>query len=107
MSRETLPNRRPNETVTVWHKGNLYEVTVGFDPETLEPVEAFIHGDKPGSDGDAIQYDFGVLVSIAMQHGASPQSLRRSLCTDALDDPATIAGAVMDVIDDMIETARE
>jgi hypothetical protein len=65
---------------------------------TNKASEVFVHGGKPGSDADAMQYDAGVLVSLLLQHGASPADIRRSLCEREDGSPATVAGAIIEVV---------
>ena len=49
MTRQRLPNRRPNETVDVTHDGRTYAITIGFDPATGEVREIFANDAKTGS----------------------------------------------------------
>ncbi len=79
MTRQRLPNRRPNETVAVAHDGCSYAVTLGFDPTTGEVREIFSHGAKVGSAMDGILDDTCILLSIMLQHGVQPSSFVGSM----------------------------
>jgi hypothetical protein len=102
MTRERLPDRRPSETRAVAWRGGALAVTAGFDPATGAVREVFASGYRFGSDLQATIDDACVIVSIALQHGARPAELRRSLGTvPALGDagpgeePASVLGAIV------------
>ena len=98
-TRQSLPDRRPNETMTVTHEGNCYAVTLGFDPATGEAREIFTHGAKVGSAMDAILADICTILSILLQHGVKPSSFVGSM--GRLGDgttPASIIGIIADVL---------
>ncbi len=93
MTRQRLPNRRPNETVDVTHDGHTYAVTLGFDPATGEVREIFSHGAKVGSAMDGILDDVCILLSIALQHGVQPSSFVGSMGRlGASGEPASVIG---------------
>lgn len=98
MSRQRLPNRRPNLTIELAHDGRAYAVTVGFDPADGAVREVFTHGAKAGSTMDGILDDACVALSLLMQHGVAPASLAASM--GRLGDgtsPASIIGALADL----------
>ena len=111
-ARKRLPNRRPSHTETLEVGGQIFTGTVGFDPETGRPCEVFLTGGKEGSMLDALLADAAVVISVALQHGISAQSLAKSVgrlpegpVTPAdLDEgkpariPASPIGAALDLV---------
>jgi hypothetical protein len=84
-----------------------FTVTVGFHPDTGEPLEVFA-GEAKGAMLAQIA-DACVALSIAMQHGATPAELRRSMgrvpdwvLRDGdmvqAETPASPVGAILDAI---------
>ena len=97
MPRERLLDRRQAETLDLWHGGRRYHLTVG-EYNDGRPGEVFIHGAKPGSDTDLLCDDIGVLISRLLQHGDDPASLASGIGQLGNGDPASIIGAVADVL---------
>ena len=97
MPRERLPDRRQAETMDLWHGGRRYHLTVGqYDDD--RPGEVFIHGAKPGSDTDLLGDDIGVLISRLLQYGDDPAALAAGLGRLGDGEPASIIGAIADVV---------
>jgi len=101
--RERLPQRRPAEVVEFIHNGHLYRATLGFyvaedrlTPERLG--EVFITAGKSGGHLDIAMHDAAIAVSLALQHGASPESLRHAFLRDAKGRPEGALGALFDLI---------
>lgn len=98
--RETLPGRRPSDVVTFEHGGFRCQGSVSyFDPLTCQrPAEVFLDLGKPGSDAQAAARDAAVVASIALQHGAPLETIRRALTR--LDDgrAAGPLGALLDFL---------
>jgi len=105
--RTRLPDRRPSMTIPAMWNGQRFTVTVGFHPDTGEPLEVFA-GEAKGAMHAQIA-DACVALSIAMQHGATPAELRRSMgrvpdwvLRDGdmvqADTPASPVGAILDAI---------
>ncbi len=97
MARERLPDRRQSETVDLWHGGRRFHLTIGEYPDGSSG-EVFIHGAKPGSDTDLLGDDIGVLISRLLQYGDNPASLAAGLGRLGNGDPASIVGAIADVL---------
>jgi len=95
--RQVLPQRRRAETFTVIHWDQPFVVTVGFFDDGT-PGEVFIDGCKTGTDIESIARDAGVLLSLALQHGVPPKTIRRAVTRGASDEPASILGAIVDSI---------
>jgi len=59
-------------------------VSVGTDPNSNTPLEAFFCArGKSGADLDALLYDAGVLLSLAVQHGTPIEALRDKMAAPA------------------------
>ena len=97
MQRERLPHRRQAETVDLWHGGQRFHVTIG-EYDDGWPGEVFLHGTKPGSDTDLLCDDIGVLISRLLQHGDDPASLASGVGRLGNGTPASIIGAIADVL---------
>ncbi len=112
--RHRLPTRRPSETRTLEVAGQVFEATVGLDPEDGQPRELFLTGGKAGSMLDALLGDVALVVSAALQHGISASALARSIARTpaaplTLTDlptatgpkctaPASVIGAALDLL---------
>ena len=99
------PNlRRPNESMEVDWIDPLgvstcaMTVTVGFDPDTAQPVEVFARAKKPGSVMDAMLDEGCVLISRDLQHGRTVDSLRSVFARSNDGRPFTPLGAVVDCL---------
>ena len=95
--RRVLPLRRAAETVNMRFWNQLFTVTVGFYADG-RPGEVFIDGCKTGNDIEPIARDAGVLLSLALQHGVPPDTIRHAVTRGASEEPASILGAVADSI---------
>ena len=97
MPREGLPHRRQSEPVELWYDGRRYHLTIGEYPDG-SPGETFVRGAKPGSDTDLLCDDIGVLISRLLQFGDDPTALAAGLGRLGNGDPASIVGAIADVV---------
>jgi hypothetical protein len=99
MTRQLLGNRRAALTFDVKHGDLAGSVTVsaGFYPDG-RIAEVFINGRKVGSEAAGIARDFAVVMSIALQHGATIDEIRHALTRNADGSPQTIAGTVADAL---------
>ena len=97
MMRRLLPQRRPAETFDLWFWNQSFTVTVGFYPDGT-PGEVFIDGGKTGQDIQFIARDAAVVLSLALQHGVPPETIRHAVTRGASEEPASILGAVVDSI---------
>lgn len=97
MIRQSLPNRRESETFEFQHEGHRYCGTVGYDRRG-RPLEVFLTTGKPGTGVETVSRDAAVAVSLALQHGAPLDTLRRAITR--LDDgrPAGPLGTLLDLI---------
>ena len=97
MIRRTLSQRRAAETFDLRFWNQLFTVTVGFYADGT-PGEVFIDIGKTGNDIESIARDAGVLLSLALQHGVSPETISHAITRGASEEPASILGAVIDSI---------
>lgn len=97
MTRKRLPDRRAAETVCLDHSGTRFMVTIGFYPDG-RPGEVFTHGARSGSNLDALLADACVVVSCLFQHGVEPQALAASMGRLGTAEPASVIGAVVDLV---------
>ena len=97
MIRRTLPQRRAAETFVLRLWNQVFKVTVGFYADGT-PGEVFIDGCKTGNDIQSIARDAGVLLSLALQHGVPPETIRHAVTRGVSEEPASILGAVVDCI---------
>ncbi len=97
MPRERLPDRRQADTLDLYYQGRRFHLTIG-EYNDGRPGEVFLHGAKPGSDTDLLCDDIGVLISRLLQHGDDPASLASGIGRLGNGDPASIIGAVADVL---------
>lgn len=97
MTRVRLPDRRAAETVALEHDGARFMVTIGFYPDG-RPGEVFTHGARSGSSLDALLADACVVVSCLIQHGVEPRDLSASMGRLGNAQPASVIGAVVDLV---------
>jgi len=95
--RRVLPQRRPAETFNLRFWNQSFSVTIGFYPDGT-PGEVFIDGGKTGQDIQSTARDAAVVLSLALQHGVSPETIRHAVTRGASEGPASILGAVVDFI---------
>ena len=95
--RQALPMRRRCETFEIDFGGlsRSHTVTVGYYDDN-RPGEVFINGGKSGEQVEAIARDGAVLVSMALQHGVSLDTIRHALTRDSQDQPSSTIGVVVD-----------
>ena len=93
--RERLPNRRLGETFDLEVAGLLYTCTIGrFADGRIG--EIFLSNHKSNSAADTNARDSAIVCSIALQHGADPEVIRRALCRDSQGRPSGPLGAALD-----------
>lgn len=99
MSRSPLPHRRRISTVG-GRCGNVkFFVTVGFYDDG-RPGECFFDVAKAGTQMRAVGHAMAMMVSIALQHGASISTILDTLSDFSPDDfPTAFAGAMREAID--------
>ena len=96
-ARQRLPDRREAVTFELEVAGLRYTATVGrFSDGSL--AELFLTNHKSNSQADTNARDSAITFSIAIQHGADPETIRRALCRDSQGHASGPLGAALDRI---------
>ena len=95
--RRVLPRRRAAETFNLRFWNQSFSVTIGFYPDGT-PGEVFIDGGKTGQDAQSTARDAAVVLSLALQHGAPVETIRRAVTRGASGEAASILGAIVDAL---------
>jgi ribonucleoside-diphosphate reductase alpha chain len=96
-SRNRLPDRRPAESFELESEGIRYTANFGRFPDG-SVGELFLNNHKCNSSADTAARDGAVVLSIALQHGAGPKTIRRALCRDSQGRASGPLGAALDII---------
>lgn len=100
--RKVLPNRMESVVLDVWYNDERYRVAYSRSPGPGYPDtpirEIFIHGPKSGSDLDSISFTVGVILSIALQRGATLDELSHSVARLPVGEAADFIGHVIDTL---------
>ena len=81
-ARERPANRRASETFGIRCAGLSYVCTISRFPDG-RVAELFLSNHKSNSAADTNARDAAITFSIAVQHGADPEAIRRALCRDS------------------------
>jgi len=100
MARTRLPNRRAAELHDLRFKGCSYVIGVSRFPDAGGLAEAFIHSTKASCDLADAARDAAVTLSLALQYGAPADAIRAAVTREADGSPASIVGAVLDLLED-------
>ena len=93
--RERLPNRRLGETFSFECAGLSYTSTAGrFRDGRI--AEVFLINHKSNSAADTNARDSAIVCSIALQHGADLETIRKALCRDGQGRASGPLGAALD-----------
>ena len=95
--RHRLPNRRASEIFNLEAQGLAYTCTFSRFPDG-RISELFLSNHKTNSSADVNARDAAITFSIAVQHGADPEIIRRALCRDTQGNPSGPLGAALDQI---------
>jgi hypothetical protein len=96
-ARQRLPDRRPCTTLELEVGGLRYICTVGrFVDGRIG--ELFLSNCKSNSTADTNARDAAIAFSIAVQHGADPEVVRRALCRDSQGRASGPLGAALDLL---------
>jgi ribonucleoside-diphosphate reductase alpha chain len=96
-ARQRLPDRREAVTFELQAGGLRYTCTVGrFSDGSIG--ELFLSNHKSNSQADTNARDSAITFSIAVQHGADPETIRRALCRDSRGRASGPLGAALDII---------
>jgi hypothetical protein len=95
--RNRLPNRRLAETFELQVAALKYTVTVGrFADGSIG--ELFLSNHKSNSAADTNARDAAIAFSLAVQHGADPEAIRKALSRDGQGRASGPLGAALDAI---------
>jgi hypothetical protein len=95
--RERLPNRRASTTFDFEVASLHYTATVSrFSDGRIG--ELFLNNHKTNSSADTNARDAAIVFSIAVQHGAHAETIRRALCRSADGSASGPLGAALDLI---------
>jgi hypothetical protein len=102
--RKRLPNRRAAIAFELEHAGHRYRMHVGYYQGG--PIgEVFLNATKQNSSLDAFAADAAILLSLLLQHGASPAEIGHALRRSPDGAPASLIGAAVDRLDAIAEEA--
>jgi hypothetical protein len=97
LARQRLPNRRGAETFEIEAAGLKYTCTVGRFPDG-RVGELFLSNHKSNSAADTNARDSAIVFSIAVQHGADPEVIRRAFCRDSRGNASGPLGVALDIL---------
>jgi hypothetical protein len=96
-SRQRLPNRRLSETFEFEVTGLKYTATFSrFADGRIS--ELFLNNHRSNSAADTSARDAAITFSIAIQHGADADVIRRALCRDSQGRASGPLAAALDAI---------
>jgi hypothetical protein len=96
-ARRRLPDRRHSIGFDIEVGGLHYHCTCSrFADGTIG--ELFLNNHKSNSAADTNARDSAIVFSIAIQHGADPETIRKALCRDAKGNANGPLGAALDHI---------
>ena len=95
--RQRLANRRHSESFELEVGGLRYTATFSRYPDG-RISELFLNNHKSNSSADTNARDSAITFSIAVQHGADSEVIRRALCRDSQGRASGPLGAELDKI---------
>jgi hypothetical protein len=96
-ARERLPDRRQSETFELHALGLRYTATVSRYADG-RIGELFLTNHKSNSAADTNARDSAIAFSVAVQHGADPEVIRRALCRDSQGRASGPLAVALDII---------
>ena len=98
--RHRLPQRRGAIAVELEHAGHHFRMQIGCFPDGALG-EVFLDAAKQNSGLDAFAADAAILVSLLLQHGATPAEIGHALRRAPDGTAASLVGAVVDRLAEM------
>ena len=97
--RRILPQRRASRKL----RHAVLEPVVHGSPSVSMPTgkrraKSSLTAARPGQDIQSTARDVAVVLSLALQHGVPPETIRHAVTRGASEEPASILGAVVDSI---------
>jgi hypothetical protein len=93
--RRRLPQRRGAIAVELEHAGHRFRMQIGCFPDGT-PGEVFLDAAKQNSGLDAFAADAAILISLLLQHSATPAEIGHALRRSPDGTAASLVGAVVD-----------
>jgi hypothetical protein len=97
--RRRLPHRRGAVALDIEHAGHRYRMHVGYFPDGALG-EVFLDATKQNSALDAFAAYAAILVSLLLQHGATPTEIGHALRRAPDGSAASLVGGVVDRLDE-------
>src|ERR1700677_3492107 len=94
-TRRILLQRRSAETFQLRFWNQPVTVTVGYY-EDGTPGEIFVDAGKSGQDVQSPARDAAIVVSLALQHGATVATIQHAVTRSGDGEAASIVGAIID-----------
>lgn len=95
--RQRLPNRRNSERFEFAYQDIPFTATISYFGDG-RLGEIFIDCHKVGSAVGILAADAAILCSIALQYGASLETLRHALSRDSRGNPTSPLGVALDIV---------
>jgi ribonucleoside-diphosphate reductase alpha chain len=95
--RQRLPDRRLSTSIDFELDGLKYTATVSRYADG-RIGELFLNNHKSNSQADTNARDSAITFSIAVQHGADPEAIRRALCRDSNGKASGPLGCALDFL---------
>jgi hypothetical protein len=95
MTRQRLPVRRLAIASEFWHRDQRYRGQIGLFPDG-SIAELFLDSARPNSALDAFAADAAILISLLLQHGASPVEIGHALRRNPDGTPTSLIGEATD-----------
>jgi len=97
MTRRKLPTRRDSSHTRFRYNDGTYNVSASrFDD--LRLGEVWIDGAKAGTDVYFVMIELATVMSLALQHGADPDQIRRALPQTRSGKPLGPLGCALDAL---------
>jgi hypothetical protein len=96
-ARVRLPDRRPSELFDFQAMDLRFTASISRYPDG-RVAEIFCDNHKAGSQIGTLVRDAAILLSIALQHGADIEAIRRALCRDSSGRALGPIGEALDLI---------
>src|SRR5271166_918543 len=95
--RNRLANRRRCDTFELNCRGLRYICSVGYFPDG-DIAEIFLSNHKAASAADVAARDAAIAASLALQHGATIESIRAALCREQDGSASGPLGMALDIL---------
>lgn len=97
MTREVLPNRREIETFKFFHENIRYHCSFSRYSDG-RIAEIFVDAGKVNAGVQTLMRDGAIIISLALQHGASLATIKHAMTMGENDLPASPLGKLLEVV---------